>query len=111
MAKKVVVLGYCIAIVCIVFSSVWSGNAEAQEAASNQQVILDWRHLAFLIIESVIFSVVGFIILMVGYKVFDIVTPFSLNKEIAEDDNTAAGIALAGVLIALGLIVAAAISG
>jgi uncharacterized membrane protein YjfL (UPF0719 family) len=51
------------------------------------------------------------VVLVVGYKIFDAVTPYDLNHEIAEDNNAAAGIAIAGLLIAQGLIVAAAISG
>ena len=46
---------------------------------------------------------------LVGFKIFDWITPFSLNKEIEEKNNTAAGVIVAGIMIALGLIVAAAI--
>ena len=65
-----------------------------------------WRGL----VHSIIYSLLGIVVLMVGYKVFDLATPFDLNKEIAEDDNTSAGVALAGIMIGLGLIVAAAIA-
>jgi uncharacterized membrane protein YjfL (UPF0719 family) len=61
------------------------------------------------LVAAVIYSILGIIILMIGFKVLDIVTPFDLNKEIAEDDNPAAGVVVAGMMIALGIIVAAAI--
>ena len=38
-------------------------------------------------------------------------TPYDLNRQIAEDNNVAAGIAVAGVLVSLGIIVAAAMGG
>lgn len=113
MAKKIVLLSFCVAIVCIVAASMWSTHADAQdtsESAAAGAAFLDFKHLALLIIESVVFSIVGVIVLMVGYKIFDLVTPFDLNHQIAEDNNTAAGIAVAGVIIALGLIVSAAVA-
>lgn len=112
MAKKIVLLSFCIAIGCIVAASMWSPPATAQEASEGGAVdaaFIDFKHLALLVIESVVFSIVGVIVLMVGYKIFDLVTPFDLDHQIAEDNNTAAGIAVAGVIIALGLIVAAAV--
>jgi hypothetical protein len=112
MAKKIVLIGFCIAIGCIVAASMWSTPADAQETSESAAAgapFIDLKHLALLIIESVVFSIVGVIVLMVGYKIFDMVTPFDLNHQIAEDNNTAAGIAVAGVIIALGLIVAAAV--
>lgn len=65
-----------------------------------------WRGL----VHSIIYSLLGLVVLMISFKVFDMITPFDLNKEIAEDDNTAAGVAVAGIMIGLGLIVAAAIA-
>ena len=111
MAKKIVLLSFCIAIGCIVATSMWSpANAqETGEGMAADATFLDFKHLALLIVESVVFSIVGVIVLMVGYKIFDLVTPFDLDHQIAEDNNTAAGIAVAGVIIALGLIVAAAV--
>ncbi len=112
MAKKIVLLSFCIALGCIVAALMWSTPANAQEtseSAAASEPFIDLRHLALLIIESVIFSIVGMVVLMVGYKIFDLVTPFDLDHQIAEDNNTAAGIAVAGMLIALGLIVASAV--
>ena len=110
MAKKIVLLSFCIAIGCIIAASMWSTPANAQETGEAvDAAFIDFKHLALLVIESVVFSIVGVVVLMVGYKIFDLVTPFDLDHQIAEDNNTAAGIAVAGVIIALGLIVAAAV--
>ncbi len=115
MAKRIVLLGFCIAIGCIVSASMWSIPANAQgasgDAPTTGSTLIDFKHLALLIIESIVFSIVGMIVLVVGYKIFDSVTPYDLNHQIAEDNNAAAGVAVAGMLIALGLIVASAISG
>jgi uncharacterized membrane protein YjfL (UPF0719 family) len=117
MAKKIVRIAFFLAIVWIVSAAVLSTHVRAQEAASGTATtmgaapMLNVKVLVGLVIESVVFSVVGLIILLIGYKIFDAVTPYHLNHEIAEDNNTAAGVAIAGLLIALGLIVSAAISG
>jgi uncharacterized membrane protein YjfL (UPF0719 family) len=39
------------------------------------------------------------------------VTPFSLKKEIEEDQNVAVGIVIASIIIGIAIIIAAAISG
>ena len=114
MAKKIVLLGFCVAVAFILAASFLSTAVDAQGDSGETTsggTFIDFKHLALLIIESIIFSIVGMIVLVVGYKIFDAVTPYDLNHEIAEDNNAAAGIAIAGLLIALGLIVAAAISG
>ena len=114
MAKKIVLLSFCIAIAFIFSASFLSTTLDAQGDSGetvSDGAFMDFKHLALLIIESIIFSIVGMVVLVVGYKIFDAVTPYDLNHEIAEDNNAAAGIAIAGLLIAQGLIVAAAISG
>jgi uncharacterized membrane protein YjfL (UPF0719 family) len=42
--------------------------------------------------------------------IFDLITPFSLGKELVEDRNTAVGIVVAGIIIGISIIIAAAVS-
>ena len=63
------------------------------------------------LILSLIFAILGFILLFAGYKVFDALTPMPLSKEIFEDRNMAAGVMAGAFVIALAIIIAAAISG
>ena len=113
MAKRIVHLSFCLAMIWIVSASVLSTHVDAQDttsqAAAAEQPMIDFSILTGLVIESLVYSIIGLVVLVVGYKVFDLVTPYDLNHQIAEDNNTAAGIAVAGILIALGLIVSAAI--
>ena len=110
MAKKIVFTTLILVTVAIAAFVLFSHNAVAQSdvVASGDVPMIDFKALGGFIIEGVVFSVVGLIILMVGYKVFDMATPYDLNRQIAEENNTAAGVAVAGVLISLGIIVAAA---
>jgi len=84
-----------------------SGTA-AQEAVAVSDT---GGHYVWGIIGAIVYSILGMIVLLIGWKVFDKATPFDLNKEIAENKNAAAGIVVAGIMIALGIIVAAALQG
>ena len=110
MAKKIVFTTLMLVTMAIVAFVLFTHNANAQAApaASADAPMIDFKILGGFIVEGIVFSIVGLIILMVGYKVFDMATPYDLNRQIAEENNTAAGIAVAGVLISLGIIVAAA---
>jgi uncharacterized membrane protein YjfL (UPF0719 family) len=61
------------------------------------------------IVDSIIYSVLGMVILLVTFYVIHKILPFSMEKEIAEDQNTALGIILASFVIGLALIISAAI--
>lgn len=50
------------------------------------------------------FGIVGIVILILGYKLFDALIPADFNKEL-ENGNIAVAIFLAGALVALAIIV------
>jgi len=60
-------------------------------------------------IAAVVFALLGVVLFVVGFIIFDKLTPGSLWKELLEDQNTALGNLMAGVAIALAIIIAAAI--
>lgn len=60
------------------------------------------------ILDSTVFGLIGILLMVVGYKAIDFVMPADLNKEI-EKGNISAGIIIAGVFIAVAIIVHAAI--
>ncbi len=109
-AKRIVSTTFCLVMVALCAFTVFVTVAYAQDdaAASEEPSLFPWKVIARDIILVAVFSIVGLIILMIGYKVFDMATPYDLNRQIAEDNNVAAGIAVAGVLVSLGIIVAAA---
>ena len=89
--------------------STLSGAIAAQQGVGNSANSSFWNELPLGLAAALIYSFLGIIVLMIGFKIFDWITPFSLNREIEEKKNTAAGLIVAGIMIALGLIVAAAI--
>ena len=62
------------------------------------------------IMSTVLFGFLGVIMAVVGFKLFDWIIPADLEVEITEKQNTAVAILCAGMLIAVGVIVAATIA-
>jgi uncharacterized membrane protein YjfL (UPF0719 family) len=62
------------------------------------------------VVLSIVFAVLGFGLLFIGYRVFDMLTPASMSQQIFEDRNMAAAILAGAFVIALAIIVSAAIS-
>ena len=109
-AKRIVSLTFALVMISIVAFAIVATQAIAQDAedGADDTALFPWKVIATDIILVAIFSIVGLIILMIGYKVFDLATPYDLNRQIAEENNVAAGIAVAGVIVSLGIIVHAA---
>ena len=63
------------------------------------------------VFDSIFYSVLGTIVLLVAFYLIEKVMPFSLRKEIAEDQNTALGIIMGAFVIGLSIIISAAIRG
>ncbi|HRC54278.1 MAG: DUF350 domain-containing protein [Myxococcales bacterium] len=69
------------------------------------------ENLGEAIVSSTAFAGIGVVVFAVAFWLMTKITPFSVRKEIEEDQNTALAIIMAGVLIGIALIIAAAISG
>lgn len=63
------------------------------------------------ILAAVIFSVVGLAAFCGCIWVISKIVPFSLRKELEEDQNTAVGIIIGAMIIGVSIIIAAAIHG
>ena len=63
------------------------------------------------LVSSAAFAGVGIVVFAAAFWIMAKVAPFSFHKEIEEDQNISLGIIVAGVMIGLALIIAAAIHG
>ncbi|MEY2785981.1 MAG: hypothetical protein RL277_2193 [Planctomycetota bacterium] len=61
--------------------------------------------------NSIIFSLIGMVLFGIAIKLMGMVLPFSIKKEIADDQNTALAVVMGSVLLGIAIIVAAAIHG
>jgi putative membrane protein len=63
------------------------------------------------IIASVLYSVIGILILLISYWIIEKITPENLWKEIVEKHNIALAIVCASFMIAVAIIISSAIHG
>lgn len=71
---------------------------------------MDWGTLGIGIFETVIYSLVGIAIMGLGFLLFSLVCPFSIKKEIEDDQNTSLGIIIGAIIIGLSIIIASVIN-
>jgi len=71
---------------------------------------LNWAQMLSAVASSVIFTVLGLVFFGVSFFIITKMVPFSMRKEIEEDQNTALGIIIGAVLIGIALIVSATIT-
>ena len=90
-----------------VFLAVTNAHAAAQEAPA-----APWHPTGFLhaVIASIVFGLIGIVLAIVGFKLFDLVTPFNLEKEICQEKNIAVGILCAAIVLGICHIIAASMS-
>jgi putative membrane protein len=70
---------------------------------------MDWGTLLFGIVDTIIYSMVGIIMMGIGFLIINFFTPFSVKKEIEDDQNTSLGIIIGSVIIGLAIIIASVI--
>jgi len=63
------------------------------------------------VVSSAVFAGIGLAVFAIAFWIMTKIAPFSVKKEIEDDQNTALAIIMAGVIIGVSLIIAAAITG
>ena len=67
------------------------------------------RNLTANVVAGIVFTLLGIVLFIGAFMLFDKLTPGSLWKELIEDQNTALGVLMGCVAIALAIVIAAAI--
>lgn len=73
---------------------------------------MDWiiREIGILA-TSLVYAVVGVVLLFIAYRIFDMLTPTDMNKAIFEEKNVAVGVTVGFFILGLAVVIAAAIHG
>jgi putative membrane protein len=74
-------------------------------------LIVPFRELLPVLVTTLLFVFLGLVIFALAFVVIAKVTPFSVRKELEEDQNIALAIVIASVILGSALIIAAAING
>lgn len=87
-----------------------SGTIHAlQEAAAPRRGALDIGTLINTVVQSLVFVAIGLVVFGIAFWLITKVAPFSIRKEIEDDQNVALGIVIGSVIIGLSIVIAAAI--
>jgi len=92
----------------IVGSAVHLFAGEAVLPAAEPRVIppaLSWAS----VLTSIVYGLLGLILLLIGYHIYELVTPFSVKDELITHRNLAVGIVVAAFILGMALVIAAAI--
>ena len=73
--------------------------------------IIPMEGLLPVVVTTLVFVVIGLIVFALAFLVIAKATPFSVRKEIEEDQNVALAIVIASVILGSALIIAAAVHG
>ena len=66
-----------------------------------------WDHFWANILSSIVFGVIGILLMVLGYKAFDWITPrLDVEKELSEKHNVAVAVVIAAVLIGVSIMIA-----
>ncbi|HSB09031.1 MAG TPA: DUF350 domain-containing protein [Blastocatellia bacterium] len=78
---------------------------------STTALVVPMNQLTDLLVETLAFTLVGLVLFALAFWIIVKVSPFSIRKEIEEDQNIALGIVIASVILGIAMIVAAAVHG
>ncbi len=73
--------------------------------------MLDMAPILKAVVASLIFVAIGLVMFLIAFFLITKIAPFSIRKEIEEDQNTSLGIVIGAVILGLSIIIAAAIHG
>jgi uncharacterized membrane protein YjfL (UPF0719 family) len=80
-------------------------------AATVFGLVIPIEGLLPIVITTVVFVILGLIVFAIAFLVIAKATPFSVRKEIEDDQNVALAIVIASVILGSAVIIAAAIHG
>ena len=62
-----------------------------------------------MILDATIFGITGIALLIVGYYIWELVTPYNLRRELQENKNVAVAVVAAAFIVGMAIVVAAAL--
>jgi putative membrane protein len=86
-------------------------HSVAESATNMLALVVPMENLRVVLVSTLIFVLLGIIIFTLAFLLIVKATPFSVRKEIEEDQNVALAIVIGAVIIGIALIVSAAIQG
>lgn len=73
--------------------------------------MIDFALLGKQLVNTLVFTVLGLVLFALAFWLMELVTPFSIRKELEEDQNVAVAIVMASVVIGISLVLLGALAG
>jgi len=73
-------------------------------------LVVKWDELLPALVNTAIFVGIGLVVFAIAFFIMTKVAPFSVRKEIEEDQNTSLAILMGSIILGIAIIIAAAIS-
>ena len=64
-----------------------------------------WR----LMLDAALFGLSGIVLLIIGYYLWELITPYNLRREIHENKNVAVAVVVAAFIIGMAIVIAASL--
>ena len=64
-----------------------------------------WR----LLLDATLFGIAGIVLLIIGYYVWELITPYNLRREIHENKNVAVAVVVAAFILGMAIVIAASL--
>lgn len=71
---------------------------------------MDYGHELRVFVSAIIYAFAGMALLLVGYRIFDALTPTDLQKKIFEDGNIAVAITVGFFMLGIAVVIHGAFS-
>lgn len=73
-------------------------------------LVVKWDELLPALVNTAIFVGIGLVVFAIAFFIMTKIAPFSVRKEIEEDQNTSLAILMGSIILGIAIIIAAAIS-
>jgi putative membrane protein len=70
---------------------------------------LEHTPLGRMILDEAIFGVTGIVLLILGYYIWELVTPYNLRRELQENKNLAVAVVAAAFILGMAVVIGAAL--
>lgn len=74
-------------------------------------MVVELDKLLSVVLTTLVFVGIGLAVFAIAFMIVVLIAPFSVKKEIEEDQNTALAIIIGSLILGVALIIAAAING
>jgi uncharacterized membrane protein YjfL (UPF0719 family) len=64
-----------------------------------------WR----LLLDAALFGISGIVLLIIGYYLWELITPYNIRRELHENKNVAVAIVVASFILGMAIVIAASL--